>query len=272
MIAWIWTATLTMAAPAPNDAPPPPKQSTVESVYDGDTVTLATGDKIRLRWINTPELRPPEPYGIEARSAAEGFVKGETVRLLMDGENPRDGYGRVLAGLETDRGNLTIHLLELGLGHVFVIPPDDTDLAPLLAAQKQAQEARRGIWTTDRYQGTLHITSFHANAAGDDRDNVNGEYLRICNITGSPLNIEGYTITKATGRSWTLPRLIIPAGHTFELHSGLGTHQTDAAKQLEVFLGSETPIWNNDFDRATLMDPSGNVIDAREHKPKSGGR
>jgi micrococcal nuclease len=272
MIAWFLTAALALAAPAPPDYPAPPKQSTVASVYDGDTVTLQTGDKIRLRWVNTPELRPPEAYGIEARSAAEGFLRGETVRLLMDGENPRDGYGRVLAGLETEAGNLSVHLLELGLGHVFIIPPDATDLAPLLDAQTQAREAWRGIWSTDRYQGTLHITSFHANAAGDDRDNVNGEYLRICNITGAPLNIEGYKITKASGQSWTLPRLTVPAGHTFELHSGLGSHQTDATKQLEVFLGSETPIWNNDFDRATLTDASGTVMDAREHKPKSGGR
>ena len=273
MLLWLWCPTIALAGPPLGGYPKPPSESTVASVYDGDTVTLQTGDKIRLRWVNTPELKPAEAYGIEARSAAEEFLSGYTVRLILDGENPRDGYGRVLAGLETDRGNLSIHLLEQGLGHLFIIPPDPTDLKPFLEAQAKAQAAQRGIWSTDRYQGALHITSFHANAAGDDRENVNGEYLRICNITNEAVNIDGYTITKATGKSWTLPAITVPAGHTFELHSGEGKHHTDVTRQLEVFLGSKTPIWNNDHDRATLSDRFGRVVDAREHSPrKSGGR
>lgn len=41
--------------------------STVTSVYDGDTVTLATGDKIRLAGIDAPEIR--QAFGIESRAA-----------------------------------------------------------------------------------------------------------------------------------------------------------------------------------------------------------
>ena len=33
------------------------------SVYDGDTYTLADGNKIRLRGVNTPELKPAEDFG-----------------------------------------------------------------------------------------------------------------------------------------------------------------------------------------------------------------
>ena len=89
------------AEPPPGGWPLPPAESAVASVYDGDTVTLTTGDKIRLRWVNTPELKPLEAYGVEAREAAEKFVSGHTVKLLLGSENPRDGYGRVVAGLET---------------------------------------------------------------------------------------------------------------------------------------------------------------------------
>ena len=45
---------------------PPPGSATVVKVYDGDTLTLQTGDRVRLRWVNTPELRPMEAYGEEA--------------------------------------------------------------------------------------------------------------------------------------------------------------------------------------------------------------
>jgi micrococcal nuclease len=250
--------------------PPPPAESTVVSVYDGDTLTLASGDKVRLRWVNTPELKPAEAYGPEARAATERFVLNRPVQLLLGSENPRDGYGRVVSGIRTDEGDLSVHLLELGLAHLFVIPPDDTDLTALLAAQESARAAKRGIWSTERYQGVLHITSFHANSAGDDRENVNGEYLRVCNVSGAPLDLDGFRITKSTGESFAIPRAVIPAGHTFELHSGTGVQLTDPRAQIELFLGSTEPIWGNDGDRATLYDRFGRIVDARSHEVSTG--
>ena len=266
---WPLLLALTMAAePPPEGWPVPPKSSTVKSVYDGDTLTLTTGDKIRLRWVNTPELKPLEKYGVEAREATKIFVGTNTVHLLLGGENPRDSYGRVVSGIQVGERNLSTHLLELGLAHLFIIPPDDTDTTDFLAAQTRAQEARRGIWSIDGFQSTLHMTSFHANAAGDDRENVNGEYLRVCNITNEPVNLDGYRIAKATGKSWTLPALTIPAGHTVKIHSGIGAHQMNPEEQLEIYLGSETPVWNNKSDRAVIYDRFGRVVDARDHLVK----
>lgn len=261
--------TVSLAAEPPAGGwPPAPKNGTVASVYDGDTMTLASGDKIRLRWVNTPELKPLEAHAVEARAATEAFVLEKPVTLLLGSENPRDGYGRIVSGIETAEGNLSLHLLELGLGHLFVIPPDETDMTPFLAAQRRAREARRGIWSSDAFQGTLHITSFHANAPGDDRENINGEYLRVCNITTEPLNIAGYRIAKASGKSFELPDIVIPAGHTFKIFSGKGEHQKDPKQQLEVYLNSDQPVWNNDADRATLYDRFGRVMDARDHEVK----
>jgi len=253
--------------PPPPDAPPQapgPATSTVVSVYDGDTFTLATGDRVRLKWVNTPELKPPEDYGVEAREATKAFVSGREVTLKY-GSTVRDGYGRLVAGVFVEGKNLSEHLLEQGVGHVFVIPPDDTDLTPLLAAQERARAARRGIWSTARYQGELHFTSFHANADGDDRENVNGEYLRICNVSSRPVDLAGFRIADINGNSWTLPSLVVPAGHTFKLHSGKGANQADPSMQLAVYLGSPDPIWNNKLDRATLYDRYGRMVDTREH-------
>ncbi len=247
--------------------------ATVVSVYDGDTFTLENGDKVRLQWINTPELRPVEPYGIEARDAAETFLKDQDVTLAF-GKVKRDSYGRLLAAAKVDDRWLAEHLLEQGLGHVFLIPPveSNVNVDSLLAAEARARKANRGIWSTDRYQGSLHITSFHANASGDDRENINGEYLRICNVSGRPVNLEGFRIADASGNSWTFPGTIVPPGHTFKIHSGNGDNQIDPKSQLSVYLGSDVPIWNNKYDRAVLYDRYGRVIDAREHKPKSSSR
>jgi len=246
----------------------PPSSGRVVKVYDGDTLTLENGEKIRLRWVNTPELQPKEDYGLEAREAAKALTLGKIVKLAY-GSVKRDGYGRLLASVQVGEVDLSTHLLGLGLGHLFIIPPDGADHTARNKAQAQARAAGRGIWSTDRYGGVLHITSFHANAPGDDRSNVNGEYLRVANVSDRSVDLDGFRITEQAGRSWLLPSLLIPPGHTVKIHSGRGSHQTDPSAQLAVYLDSDSPVWNNTRDRATLYDRHGRVIDSRLHAPKT---
>ena len=243
----------------------------VTSVYDGDTFTLGDGSKVRLAAVNTPELRPAQAYGLEARNAAEAFLKG--ARVELDPNPPMDSYGRIISQAFVSGESLSEHLVELGLAHVFIIPPvpDFQDVPALLAAQGRAKSANRGIWSTEGYRGDLHITSFHANAAGDDRKNINGEYLRICNITDQALNVDGYWLTDATGGQWMFPPLTIPAGHTVKVHSGKGVNAVDPKEQLAIFLGNDRPIWNNRQDRATLYDRFGRVSDVRAHESSKAG-
>ena len=243
------------------------RSAVVVSVYDGDTFTLQSGEKVRLAAVNTPELNPMELYAVEARDAAESFLMGRNVTLHM-GTVERDGYGRLIAGVSVEGELLANRLLSLGLAHLFLIPPlpSTLDLDTLLASQMAAKEAARGIWSTDGYRGDLHITSFHANAAGDDRENVNGEYLRVCNITGHPIQLEGYALENHSGGRWTLPDITLPSGHTVKIHSGQGPHQVDAREQLAIFLGSDSPIWNNRYSKAILYNRYGQVMDVRIHQ------
>ncbi len=247
---------------------PGPYKATVKSVYDGDTFTLDTGDKVRVSGVNTPELKPLEDYGVEAREATDTFVSGKNVSLSY-GSVARDSYGRLVAWVEVEDQALADHLLSRGLAHVFLIPPIELgDIDSMVAAQEKAREAQRGIWSTEHYQGTLHITSFHANAPGDDRENVNGEYLRLCNISGQDLNVDGYRIADASGNSYPFPAMVVPPGHTIKVHSGRGEDQTDSSSQLAIHLGSASPIWNNKADRATIYDRYGQVMDSRDHAVK----
>jgi endonuclease YncB( thermonuclease family) len=246
---------------------PPPTEARVLSVYDGDTFTLETGDKIRLKWVNTPELRPKEAYGEEAKELTQRLIQDERVKLIMDGPNPRDSYGRVVAGATTASGkDLSLELIRAGLGHLFIIPPDTTDLSAHLAAQGEARAAKRGIWSTESYLGVLHMTSFHANAAGDDNTNVNGEYMRVCNISVEPVELSQFRMMTRDGRTFALPKMIVPAGHTVSVRSGKGSPQDDPRFQLEAFLGSDTPIWADDYDVATIVDAEGRTVDQRGSK------
>ncbi len=251
-------------APAPVALPSIPTTATVTSVYDGDTFTLSTGDKIRLKWVNTPERKPPEPFAMEARALTEAFVSNKEVTLLTEGPNPRDGYGRILAGVRTSEGDLSEALLRAGLGHLFVIPPDGRDLAPLIAAQEEARQARRGIWTDEMFQGTFHITSFHPNAPGDDHSNVNGEYMRLCNLSPAPADLGGWRLVDRSGNTQRLPSIVVPPGQTVKIASGEGRTGPDDEGQLDVYLGSKTPLWNNEHEVLELYDPGGVLRDRRE--------
>ena len=75
----------------------------VSYVYDGDTVRLSDGRKVRLIGINTPEIghdgQVSEPLGDAARQALQGLLVGQPQVALRYEEDRRDRYGRLLAHL-----------------------------------------------------------------------------------------------------------------------------------------------------------------------------
>lgn len=233
----------------------------VEGVVDGDTIT-AGGSSVRLLHINTPE-RGEAGYD-EATAALRALIGTEPVTLL--GEE-RDGYGRLLAEVVAADGTVAnLHLVRQGLAHVFFFPPIDTATSSLyLSAEAEARTLGRGIWAGPRYQGKLHITSFHADAEGDDRENLNGEYLRLANISGWDINLAGYTVTDASGAIYTFGRVRLLRGRNLSLHTGRGEDATDPQAQQRLFWGRDTPIWNNSGDTATVLDPDGNPQDQVSH-------
>jgi len=60
------------------------KTGTVASVRDGDTFTMASGDKIRLADIDAPELDVPEPGAYAARNYLNSLIYLKTVYLDVD--------------------------------------------------------------------------------------------------------------------------------------------------------------------------------------------
>ena len=75
----------------------------VEYVFDGDTVKTADGQTIRLLGVNTPEIAHPshgkpygEPGGEDARMFAIKQLSGKDIMLVIDKENTKCVYGRIL--------------------------------------------------------------------------------------------------------------------------------------------------------------------------------
>jgi len=243
-----------------------PRFGRVARVIDGDTYVLDTGDRIRLSCVNTPEKR--ERIGPKVTAMARRLLLRKDVELRY-GPVARDGYGRLIADVRVDGESVAERLLREGMAHLFIIPPTrPEDYDRLVAAQREARRAGRGIWQEKHYRGVLHITSFHANARGDDRQNLAGEYLRIANTSLGPLNLGGFTLTNAKGRRLKLPDLVIPEGYTFQIFSGKGEVGGSLEVPYKVFWDSKGPIWNNDFDQATLETPDGVWVDDARHAPK----
>jgi hypothetical protein len=139
--------------------------------------------------------------------------------------------------------------------------------ARLLAVEAEARRQKLGVWATTRYQGTFHITSFHANPPGNDMDDLNAEYLRIANVSGAPLTLKGYTLLNRKGQRFFFRHVVVPAGYTIMVHSGSGEPRLDPAKQLQLYWNRRYPAWSNKGDTASLLDPNGALVDAVTYDP-----
>jgi endonuclease YncB( thermonuclease family) len=147
----------------------------VREVVDGDTVILADGREIRLVGIQAPKLplgRPnfrAWPLAREAKAALERLVKGRRVTLSFGGRR-RDRYRRWLAhlhlagpgkggvggsgtaaGFDNDRW-VQGAMLSLGLARVYSFADNRAAIAAMLARERAARAARRGIWGNRFYR------------------------------------------------------------------------------------------------------------------------
>ncbi|HSR73118.1 MAG TPA: thermonuclease family protein, partial [Kiloniellales bacterium] len=130
----------------------PGEGGTVAGIVDGDTLVLADGREIRLVGIQAPKLPLGRegfvawPLAEEARAALSGLALGKHVRLGYGGRRG-DRHGRVLAHLfGPDGAWLQGTLLERGFARVYGFADNRALLPEMLARERAARAARRGIW------------------------------------------------------------------------------------------------------------------------------
>ena len=127
-------------------------EATVVDVVDGDTIrVLFAGrmEKVRYIGMDTPETKHPikgrQPGGAEATAANRRLVQGKTVRLELDVQE-RDRYRRLLAYVYVGDVMVNEELLRLGYAQVMTVPPNVAHAQRFLALEREAREARRGLW------------------------------------------------------------------------------------------------------------------------------
>lgn len=134
---------------------PEPSYYRVEKVFDGDTILLGDGRKVRLLGVNTPEVagrnKNAEPGGEQAKAWLRQRLEHKKVRLEGDIEK-QDKYQRSLAYVFTeDKLHINLELLRLGLAAVNIFPPNLKYVQAFLDAQQAAEQAGLGIWRLREY-------------------------------------------------------------------------------------------------------------------------
>lgn len=139
--------------------------ATVTRIVDGDTIFIdppfGDGAEIRLVGIQAPKLPlgranfPTWPLAPEAKEAISALTLGKRVALSFGGVR-RDRYGRWLAHLhvmdgETPTTWLQGEMLRLGMARVYSFPDNRALVTEMLAHERDARMARRGIWADPFY-------------------------------------------------------------------------------------------------------------------------
>ncbi len=103
------------------------------------------------------------------------------------------------------------------------------------------------------------ISATRFNAPGDDRQNVNGEWVQLTNRGDDTVLLSGWTLSdNSRSTQYTFPAVYLVPGETVTIFSGTGTLNNTA-----LFMGKTEPVWGNSGDSAILKDGSGKIIDLK---------
>lgn len=127
----------------------------VIAVLDGDTLLVLRAGKpvkLRLAEIDAPEVghagaggKPPnsqdaQPYGVAAQKSLEDMVMGKQVRVSS---RAVDDYGRIVALVSIDGLDVNREQVRRGMAWEYSRFHFNREL---MALQREAQQARRGLW------------------------------------------------------------------------------------------------------------------------------
>lgn len=255
----------------------------VTRVIDGDTISVILPDgstgTIRFLGVDAPELSPESnnpleyegitdvnclaSYGMIAKSYVTDLLLDEQIDIEFDAfAGSKDIFDRWLAYIYLANGSdLDELLLKQGYAQVYtkqVFSKKDV----YLSFQKEAMDDHAGLWSCSIIESSsLYISSVHYDALGDDRTNLNDEYVQITytgNKTGSDsIDLSGYMLKDDDGTQFSFPTgFYLFNGQTITIYTGSGE-----STQSALFWESTTPIWNNEEDTTYLLDDSGNILD-----------
>ncbi len=242
----------------------PPSETRVQAVIDGDTIEMQGGARVRFIGINTPEVG--QPMSSEATAFLKELLKGRDVTLEKD-VTDRDRYGRLLRYVWTGDTLVNAEMVRAGYAQPYDIPPDSKYQGLMLVAEQEARSLRKGLWERSSAAGIIVVETILADAPGDDRKNLNGEYVALKNTGSGAIEMAGWMLNAGGTQSFMFPTFAMEARSTIAIYSGTGTNTKTA-----LYWNREkntTPIWNNKGGVILLRDRSGKIVLDQIYKPSS---
>jgi hypothetical protein len=106
---------------------------------------------------------------------------------------------------------------------------------------------------------SVYISAVKFDAPGDDRQNLNAEWVRLTNRGDGLVLLAGWTLSDKTGSlPYVFPAFVLMPQSSVTIYSGGGS-----MNDTSLFMGRDTPVWSNSGDVATLKDGHGTIIDQR---------
>jgi endonuclease YncB( thermonuclease family) len=131
-------------------------------------------------------------------------------------------------------------------------------------AAQQAAGERRNLYDTD-YCGTGPMQSaklsvqVNYDATGADDQNINGEWIKVANASGGPVQLGGWWVRDSALRRYTFPAgTAVPARGAVYVHVGKGR-----ATATRKYWGLTAPAFDNPTSDALAIGDGGYLFDPR---------
>ena len=122
----------------------------VTYVFDGDTIEIAGGARVRYIGMNAPEIAHPEKsaqcFGTEATVENKKLVLGKTVTLIPD-TTDKDLYGRLLRYVYVGNDFINDELVQKGYAVAEPVKPNLKFAEKFYEDQHTAQNNNVGLWS-----------------------------------------------------------------------------------------------------------------------------
>jgi len=224
----------------------------VTRVIDGDTLEIEGGKKVRLIGINTPEKG--QPYYKEATDKLEDLVLDKEVRLEMD-VTDEDMYDRLLRYIYVGDAFVNLEIVKAGLATSYEYEPDTKYQEMLDEAEQEAKDTEVGMWAMSAEDFDIVTTELHFDAEGNDKDNLNDEYVVFYNNGSQAFEMTDWTIRDESNSQYTFPVFTLEPSANVTLYTGSG-EDTDT----DLYWGMRDPVWNNKGDTLHLRDDDGMIV------------
>jgi len=138
----------------------------VQRIIDGDTLELASGQKVRLLGINSPESQMPGSQ--KATNTLKEMLDEKEVYIEKIGV---DKYGRILAYLFASKENINLKQLKTGNAHLYYYDKDKY-YSIMLQAEETAREKQIGIWSKSNYSNCVKLIELDYYDKGEDNETL----------------------------------------------------------------------------------------------------